>query len=43
MVGLIASYIRTALVAVVAGALALAALMARGAGVSARRRATPQG
>lgn len=38
MVALIASYVRTALVAVVAGTLALAALMAKSAGMSARRR-----
>lgn len=38
MVGVIASYVRTALVAIVAGTLVLAALMVRGAGVSARHR-----
>jgi O-antigen ligase len=38
MVAVIASYVRTALVAVVAGTLMLAALMAMGAGVSPRRR-----
>ena len=43
MVGLITSYIRTALVAVVVGSLALAVLMASDARVSARRRAYAAG
>jgi MFS family permease len=38
MVGVIASYVRTALVAIVAGTLVLAALMVTGAGVSPRHR-----
>ena len=38
MVGVVASYVRTALVAVVAGTAVVAALMVTGAGVSARRR-----
>jgi O-antigen ligase len=38
MVGLIASYVRTALVAIVAGSLALAGMMLLSAGVSSRRR-----
>ena len=39
MVAVIASYVRTALVAVVAGTLVLAAVMVAGAGVPRRRRA----
>jgi len=38
MIGLIASYVRTALVAIVAGSLALAGMMLLSAGVSSRRR-----
>jgi O-Antigen ligase len=39
MVGIIASYVRTALVAMIAGVIALAGLLAWGSGVSRRRRA----